>query len=113
MIFRNRQGQSIDAEAAEALLRADAIEVRTDIVEWFGGQQKIMVKSKLQPVCRIESEPLFITLVFGDQQIGMQELPSCSEAECRRLHSAIVDRYILLETERRRGSHEALLEGAL
>lgn len=111
MIFRNRQGLAIDAEAAEALMKAEGLEVCTDTFEY--DRQKIMVKSKLQPVCRETSEPLFLTMVFGDERLGMHELPTDSEGECRSLHRAIVDRYLIKEHARIESGSSILIDGAL
>lgn len=111
MIFRNRQGLAIDAEAAEALMKAEGLEVCTDILEF--DRQRIMVRSKLQPVCRETSEPLFLTMVFGDEVLGMHELPTSSETECRALHRAIVDRYLLKEHARIEAGSGVLIDGVL
>jgi hypothetical protein len=111
LIFRNRQGQSLDREAAEAMLQADGIEVASDVFEF--DRQQVMIRSRLQPVCNVGSEPLFLTMVFGDKERGLQELPSHSEDECRELHRALVDRYLLVERERHAGTPRPLLNGAL
>lgn len=111
MIFRNRLGQEIDREQAEALIRDDGLEVRTDIFVF--NEQKLMVKSKLQPVCRELDEPLFLTLVMGDKELGVQELPTDNEVECRALHHALVERYLLIERNHMDGVPKALLKGSL
>lgn len=110
LIFRNRQGQSIDAEQAEALMKAEGLEVCSDVFEY--DRQKVMVKSKLQPVCHDEGEPLFLTMVFGDAKLGHYELPTDSEAECRTLHRSLVDRYLVIEAARA-DTPRVLIQGVL
>lgn len=110
MIFRNREGLQIDAEQAEALIKDDGLEVCSDIFVYDGG--KVMVKSRLQPVCSDASEPLFLTMVFGDRENGMYELPTDSEAECRMVHRSLVDRYLLVE-HNRDTTPKVLLKGVL
>lgn len=101
----------MDREAAEAFIKAEGLEVATDKIEIDG--HMLMVKSNLQPVCHDESDPLFLTMVFGDRVLGMQELPTYSETECRQLHRSIVDRYVLEEAARREGTARVLVEGVL
>lgn len=111
MIFRNRSGEAIDREQAEALIRDDGLEVRSDVFRFNG--QNMVVKSRLQPVCNEIDEPLFLTMVFGDEELGMQELPTASEEECRQLHHALVERYLLIQRNRENGMSKVLLRGSL
>lgn len=110
-MLRNRLGQEIDREQAEALTKDDGLEVRQDVFVYDG--QKIVIRSMLQPVCHGLDEPAFLTLVMGDVELGMQELPTTNEDECRSLHGSLVDRYLLLERNRQRGVSKALIKGVL
>lgn len=111
VIFRNRLGVQIDAEQAEAMLREDGLEVATDQFV-FDGQQ-VLVRSRLQPVSHDEFSPLYLTMVFGDSERGLQEYPTNSEEECRQFHRTIVDRFLLVERARQEETPRVLLEGAL
>lgn len=111
MIFRNRQGQELDAEAAEAMMKADGLDVSSDKFEF--DHQQILVRSRLQPVCHDTSEPLYLTMVFGDNAHGMQEFPTNSEDECRQFHRRLVDRYLLVERARLEELPRVLLNGVL
>lgn len=112
MIFRNRQGDNIDAEQAEAMLKEFGLEVATDQFT-FDGQQ-VLIRSRLQPVSHDEYSPLFLTMVFGDRERGIQEFPTNSEEECRQFHRSIVDRYLLVERARQEeGMPRVLLNGVL
>lgn len=111
MIFRNRQGQVIARAEAEFSMKVDGLEVASDVFDYEG--QRVMVRSRLQPVCDSEDEPLFLTMVFGDIKRGVHELPTNSEHECRQLHRGLVERYLLIEHERRLGMPQVLVDGAL
>lgn len=109
--FRNRLGQRITPEAAEAMIKTEGLEVARHSFTF--DNQQIMISSRLQPVCNTQGHPLFLTLIFGDKERGLQELPTNSEDECRKLHYALLDRYLLVERERRSGTPRVLLDGTL
>lgn len=112
MIFRNRQGIEIDAEQAEAMLKEAGLEVASDMFVF--DNQQVLVRSRLQPVSHDEHSPLYLTMVFGDSERGLQEFPTNSEAECRDFHRRIVDRYLLVERARQEDeTPRAMLVGVL
>ena len=111
MKFRNRRGELVDREEAEAMVSTVGIEVGYDVFSF--DSQPVLIRSRLQPVFHEQHDPLYVTTVFGDRDLGTVEYPSSSEAECRDLHRKLVQRYLLVEQERQRGTSRVLLDGVL
>lgn len=114
MKFRGWSGELMDREDAESMVRSRGIEVGYDAFVFNGDQ--VLIKSRLQPIYHDDGggggDPLFITTVLGDRELGTLEYGSRSEQECRHLHESLVDRYLLLERERSR-TPKVLLDGVL
>jgi hypothetical protein len=100
----------MDREEAERMVKSQGIEVGYDRFIFNG--REVLVKSRLQPIFRVASVPLFLTIVYGDVELGLTEYGSSTEEECRQLHVGLVDRYKLIERERA-GTHKILLDGVL
>lgn len=110
MKFRNWDGRLMDRGDAEELMKARGLEVAHDTFQFDG--QTVLVRSMLQPTFHSPADPLFLTMVFGDAELGLQEFGTSSEGACRKFHRSLVDRYLLLENERQ-STPRVLLDGVL
>jgi hypothetical protein len=92
--------------------RTQGFEVAYDEVPYRGSW--IRIRTRLQPVWLGQDDPLFLTSVASDPDLGYLDYGKASEQEALAFHCAVVDRYRVLDHARCcDGIPEQLLEGVL
>lgn len=92
-------------------MRSQGVEVAYDEIHYRGA--RVRVRTRLQPVWLRRDDPLFLTTVIGDPDVGSMDYGKETEYEARSFHKALVERYQTLESARCDGIHGKLLEGVL